>query len=148
MTVEQQRTATYEIIKGSSTQYTIKTQIENIDICITQHVHDKTMMICMTDCGCFRQWIVSTRMITEVRFGITNKVDPFGTSMGRMLMGYLDGVDQLILGIGIKETSREKLLLIVEHIKIVMAKALLEIRKIQQEMNKFDDDFDDDIDEF
>ena len=135
----------FKIIKGSPTQYSITSKLNEIDICITNYSDDKTMMICLTDCGCFRKWVQTTRTTSEIRFGLSANVDPFPTSMGRLLIAHLDGVDKLLLGVGIKEPSREKLLMIVEHIKIVMVKAIIALKEEQKQSQQQhdDDDFDD-----
>ena len=144
---EQQQTKEiqFDIVKGSSTQYSITSTLDTINICITQYSDDKTMMICVTDSGCCTKWVVSSRTLTDIRFGKTMNVDPFATSLGRLLMGHLGGVDQLILGVGIKQTSREKLLMIVDHIKIVLAKAWLKIKEESQKKRVYEDGFDDDF---
>ena len=41
----------FKIIKGSPTQYSITSKLNEIDICITNYSDDKTMMICLTDCA-------------------------------------------------------------------------------------------------
>ncbi|ELP88050.1 hypothetical protein EIN_221730 [Entamoeba invadens IP1] len=131
---------TFKIEKGTERQYCITSSVvigEKVDMTITQYDDSKTMMICLSDCNCFSQWIVCTPTTLEVRFGITNKVDPFNSTFTRQIMEFLNGVDNLVVAIGIKHTSREKLISLTNHVKSVLRLALKEINSQAKPLPEF-----------
>ena len=124
----------YSIVKGTETQYSITTTIPTnppISACVTNYNDNNTMMIVLTDCGGVGKWIVNRDDDVEVRFGLQNQYDPFGTSLSKLIMSYLNGVNTLLLGIGIKETSPEKMKMIANWLKDALKDALNDMKKAQ-----------------
>ncbi|EDR30044.1 hypothetical protein EDI_154110 [Entamoeba dispar SAW760] len=128
----------YSLVKGTEKQYTITTTINSdylINVSITQYSDTQTMLICLSDCGCFSQWVVCTQTSTELRFGKSNSQNPFPTALSRQLFLLLGGVETLIVAIGIRNPSPEKLKLIVSSIQQVLSSALHDISQQLPHLN-------------
>ena len=105
-------------VKGTRTQSTVVVALPldpPVSVTVTPFAESRTALVCVTDCDRIMQWVTYADDTAAVCFGLRNTREPFNTSLARALFARLH-CDRLVLGVGMRVTSPERMRAIVAGI--------------------------------